>query len=158
MGHTSTVWSISWSPNGQFLASGSDDRTVRIWKRVQEHQWDCVLILTGHERSVYSIHWGTGKGDPKTGYLGWLASVGSDGSIRVWELTEHPSSDDLTELKKKPLTQRLIALQPSAHSIHEVNAVAWCPRKGLEDVLATVGDDGTMRVWRLKAEVKHTND
>jgi WD40 repeat protein len=28
--HQIEVWSISWSPDGRFLASGSDDRTVKI--------------------------------------------------------------------------------------------------------------------------------
>ena len=31
-GHTSTVWSLSFDPSGQRLASCSDDRTVKIWK------------------------------------------------------------------------------------------------------------------------------
>lgn len=43
-------------------------------------------MLTGHERSVYSVSWGVGKGDKKQGSLGWIASTGGDGSIRVWEL------------------------------------------------------------------------
>lgn len=43
-------------------------------------------MLTGHERSVYSVSWGVGKG-VKEGSLGWVASTGGDGSIRVWELS-----------------------------------------------------------------------
>jgi WD40 repeat protein len=31
-GHTSTVWTIVFSPNGEYLASVSDDLTVNIWK------------------------------------------------------------------------------------------------------------------------------
>jgi hypothetical protein len=30
-GHTSYVWSLAWSPDGNTLASGSGDSTVRLW-------------------------------------------------------------------------------------------------------------------------------
>jgi WD40 repeat protein len=30
-GHTGDVRSIAWSPDGKTLASGSDDRTVKLW-------------------------------------------------------------------------------------------------------------------------------
>ena len=30
-GYTGDVYSIAWSPNGKTLATGSDDRTVKLW-------------------------------------------------------------------------------------------------------------------------------
>jgi cytosolic iron-sulfur protein assembly protein CIAO1 len=98
-GHASTVWSLAWSPNGEYLASASDDRTVRIWRRPPRkenqgqrwasHQesdggeWMEVLKLEKHTRSVYSVTWGTGLGE---GHLGWIASAGGDGFINIWEI------------------------------------------------------------------------
>lgn len=57
-GHTSTVWSISWSSDGQYLVSCGDDRSLRVWKEVEPDIWACVSsVPNSHSRAIYCIDW-----------------------------------------------------------------------------------------------------
>lgn len=101
-GHDSTVWTVAWEPQkGRYIASGSDDNTIRIWKvtgtPTTEIKSECVAVLTGHERSVYSLSWNRGKRELLSNTegeesLGWLSSTGGDGTVIVWELIVRPHS------------------------------------------------------------------
>ncbi|KAL2195940.1 hypothetical protein P885DRAFT_70078 [Corynascus similis CBS 632.67] len=51
-GHSHWVRSVAFSPDGQRLASGSDDETVKIWDAASG---SCVLNLEGHDDYVRSV-------------------------------------------------------------------------------------------------------
>jgi len=98
------------------------------------------MVLKGHDRSVYSVSWGKGKG-LEEGSLGWLASASGDGRINVW---------NMHRTEGQSLAATLIASHPDAHGVSDVNCVVWCPREGFEDLLATAGDDCSVRVWKIQ--------
>lgn len=45
----------------------------------------------------------------------------------------------------------IIARVDAAHGVHDVNSISWCPRPGMEDTFATAGDDGHVKIWRVKS-------
>jgi WD40 repeat protein len=59
-GHTSSVWSVSFSPDGARIVSGSDDRTVRVWDVSIISEWDqlkreiVALYLSGKDKGLAS--------------------------------------------------------------------------------------------------------
>ena len=53
-GHTNSVTSVSWSPDGTRIVSGSDDSTVRVWEVATGTE---IVTLEGHTGSVYSVSW-----------------------------------------------------------------------------------------------------
>ena len=75
-GHTDTVYSVAFSPDGQTLASGSADGTIILWDTTTGQY---KQTLTGHKRAVYSIAFSS---DGKT-----LASGSWDKTIILWDTT-----------------------------------------------------------------------
>lgn len=74
-GHSGAVNSVAISPNGKIIASGSSDKTIKIWNLTTGRN---IRTLTGHSWSVFSV---AISHDGKT-----LASGSGDETIKVWNL------------------------------------------------------------------------
>lgn len=72
-GHTYSVWAVAYHPDGASVASGSDDRCIRIWKT---NTGRVIRILRGHTESVHCLAFS------RDGKL--LASGSTDHTIRLW--------------------------------------------------------------------------
>ena len=66
-------FSVAFSPNGQLLASASNDKTVRLWNLATGEQ---LQKLEGHTKPVFSVAFSP------NGQL--LASASLDNTVRLW--------------------------------------------------------------------------
>src|SRR5690606_8835907 len=74
-GHSGWVNSITFSPDGKLIASGSYDKTIRLWDVATGAP---TAALEGHSNCTDSIAFSP---DGKL-----LASASDDGTIRLWDV------------------------------------------------------------------------
>ncbi len=71
-GHDRSVLAVSFSPDGQLIVSGSDDKTVKLWHR----DGKLIQTLTDHQERVRSVSF-----SPDGQHF---ASASYDGTVNVW--------------------------------------------------------------------------
>lgn len=96
-GHQGPISVISFSPCGNYFASGSFDKSVKIWSRVEGKY---IHTFRGHLSAIYQLVWSK---DSR-----FIASVGKDKSVRIWDVIYRKTHTILT-----------------GH-IDEIYAIDWC--------------------------------
>lgn len=87
-GHTESIISVALSPNNQWLASGSTDRTVRLWNLASSDFPNQSLVLE---------HTGISTGISFSPDNHWLATANYGKEIYIWDLTRSdPSSSKIS--------------------------------------------------------------
>nr|MDZ8041627.1 WD40 repeat domain-containing protein [Nostoc sp. CreGUA01] len=74
-GHTDTIYSVTFSSDGQKLASASGDKTIKLWDLTSGK---LINTLTGHTNTVHRV---TFSPDGQK-----LASASADKTIKLWDV------------------------------------------------------------------------
>jgi WD40 repeat protein len=157
-GHKEAVNSVCFSPDGQWIATASSDRTARIWDRQGRTQ---VVLL--HPADVYSVRCSP---DGQR-----LATASQDGTIKLWNW----QGQELTSFKAHPESAYSVSFSPDgkmlASASRDGTAKLWTlqgqllatlrgHQKSVDDVtfspdgkgVATASRDGTVRLWNLQGQ------
>uniref|UniRef100_A0A8C9XYW6 tRNA (34-2'-O)-methyltransferase regulator WDR6 n=1 Tax=Sander lucioperca TaxID=283035 RepID=A0A8C9XYW6_SANLU len=134
LGHSGVIFSISYLQERGWLASASDDRSVRVWGvgalggpggKCGDLNPACLRVLYGHQARVFSVRLSPGK----------VFSAGEDGACLVWDWAG--GGKVVRTLK--------------GHRAGGVRALAVSEGTGDEERwVATGGADGGVRLWRVE--------
>ncbi|KAJ3283623.1 Elongator subunit elp2, partial [Borealophlyctis nickersoniae] len=140
--HARIVWSGAWTFDGTLFATGSRDKSVKIWGQNSSKEWLALSTLKFDEgvTAVDFVPWDVYK--ERGGYM--LAVGLENGRVIVYKVTCEGASCSVS---------KGIEL-PSEHS-HQgsVKRVKWRPRKEDSEgivMLATCGEDHSVRLFAVK--------
>ncbi|WP_414755163.1 eIF2A-related protein [Anabaena sp. CCY 9910] len=154
--HNAWVTSVSYSPDGEVIASGSVDNTIHLWRR----DGKLLTTLTGHNDGVNSVSFSP------DGEI--IASGSADSTIKLWQrngklITTLKGHDQGVKSVSFSSNGEIIASGSSDNTINlwsragkllltlnghsqGVNSVKFSPEG---DTIASASDDGTIRLWSL---------
>jgi WD40 repeat protein len=113
--HPGNVSAVAISPDGNWIASGGSDGTLRIWN-----------MSSSSQRAMFDAHPGNVSAVAISPDGNWIASGGSDGTLRIWNMSSSSQSIAL-EGHSGPVTT--VAISPDGN---------W---------LAAGSIEGTVRIW-----------
>jgi hypothetical protein len=161
-GHTSSVASVAWSPDGRRIVSGSGDKTAKIWDVTTDRE---ITTLQGHTAAIREVAWSP---DGKR-----IATASSDKTVKLWDavsgkelltLSDHtdrvsslawsPDSDHLAsgswdktvKIWETSTGKQLRTLEGHQNTVY---ALAYDP-SGL--YLATSSNEGLVKIWEVDTE------
>jgi WD40 repeat protein/tetratricopeptide (TPR) repeat protein len=160
-GHIDTITDISFSPDGKFIASGSKDKTVKLWNRDGSEKKPALRIKYGNEFTSVAF-------SPDSQII---AAGNKDSKIYLWRLngtfikTLKGHSDWVTNIRFSPDGKTIVSAsrdnsvrlwkidgtqkEKLKEHTSTVNIVRFSPDG---QRIASASEDGTIKLWSLEGK------
>jgi WD40 repeat protein len=144
--HKSSVSSLSWCPQGRYLASGGYDKNIIIWDT--EEEFDVAVMggdkYSGHEKQINDLTYSpNGK---------FIVSNSDDKTVKVWDTTEFKCLKTLDGHRRNP---ECVAISPdskliaSGESLHKnCKVIIWDAESG--KIIQELGHKGGVSTLAFK--------
>eukprot|EP00957_Ditylum_brightwellii_P143585 10939066-Ditylum_brightwellii.AAC.1 len=130
-GHTSSVYSVAFSPDCQTLATGSYDTTAILWNAATGEP---LRILKGHNYTVWSV-----KFLPDGCFL---ATGSEDKTVRLWNIRSKITNGDGLNAEKKE-SQGVLLFEGHQGPVYSVAVSSD------GNYIASGSEDKTAKLWHI---------
>jgi WD40 repeat protein len=131
-GHKLDVYCVAWSWDHKYLASGSFDKSVKIWNPLASGE-KMLCSLAGHYDHVVSLAWNPCSSffsTTSSNSVAILASASWGKDIRIWNISGSTGS---------------LLLSLVSH-IQRINSISW---DSTGHFLASASEDTTVKIWDI---------
>ncbi|MFC1668569.1 AAA family ATPase, partial [Chlamydiota bacterium] len=130
----SSVMSVSFSPDGRYIVSGSDDKTVKVWEIENGKQKGEPVVFQDKGRNLAEYSAWSVSFSPDGRYV---VSGSMDKTVKVWEIENGKQKGEPVVLQDG---------QGNAHS-HDVRSVSFSPDGRY---IVSASRDKTVKVWEIE--------
>lgn len=154
-GHQRPAYWVGFSPNGKILVTSGGDQRINLWE-IPDSVADRKLLLqnrhsiVGHDSDVYRCDFSS---DSR-----WLATAGQDKTVKIWDLNsvawKQSTAGDENQEAETASDESGSGIEVDIKATYTLGETrdpyyaAKFSRNG--KFLATVGDDGQLRIWDTK--------
>jgi elongator complex protein 2 len=145
--HKRIIWACSWNPFCHQFATGSRDKTVKIWEMENGHFVKHLMTLPPFKSSVTALSW---VGLNRESNYGFLAVGMESGLIELWCLSSTNPENGNAAVQS---TACIAKFDPFLCHVSPVHRLAWRNSIKNDDCssmhLASCGADHTVRVFNV---------